>query len=98
MVQSNEHLHQHDGRRARSVLVPVHVRPVVLYTRILQPSGEIVLWHVILGRKGNSDDSMSCSNLLIVLHQFFDLLDTVFFCLRKKQNHVSFLHVWHHGK
>lgn len=25
-----------------------------------------------------------------------DLLDTVFFVLRKKQNQVSFLHVYHH--
>ncbi|XP_076686857.1 very long chain fatty acid elongase 7 [Andrena cerasifolii] len=27
----------------------------------------------------------------------FDLLDTVFFVLRKKQNQVSFLHVYHHA-
>uniref|UniRef100_A0A2S2P5M5 Elongation of very long chain fatty acids protein n=1 Tax=Schizaphis graminum TaxID=13262 RepID=A0A2S2P5M5_SCHGA len=31
-----------------------------------------------------------------VLSKIFDLLDTVFFVLRKKQSHVSFLHVYHH--
>ncbi|CAL1286986.1 unnamed protein product [Larinioides sclopetarius] len=29
--------------------------------------------------------------------KFMDLLDTVFFVLRKKQNQVSFLHVFHHA-
>lgn len=28
--------------------------------------------------------------------KLFDLLDTVFFVLRKKQGHVTFLHVRHH--
>ncbi|XP_025416892.1 elongation of very long chain fatty acids protein 4-like [Sipha flava] len=31
-----------------------------------------------------------------VISKVFDLLDTVFFVLRKKQSHVSFLHVYHH--
>ncbi|XP_025193398.1 elongation of very long chain fatty acids protein 4-like [Melanaphis sacchari] len=30
------------------------------------------------------------------ISKIFDLLDTVFFVLRKKQSHVSFLHVYHH--
>ncbi|CAL1286984.1 unnamed protein product [Larinioides sclopetarius] len=34
-------------------------------------------------------------NLYIL--KFVDLLDTVFFVLRKKQNQVSFLHVFHHA-
>lgn len=29
--------------------------------------------------------------------KLFDLWDTVFFVLRKKENHVSFLHVYHHA-
>ncbi|KAI1296783.1 Elongation of very long chain fatty acids protein 7 [Halotydeus destructor] len=29
--------------------------------------------------------------------RIFDMIDTVFFTLRKKYNHVSFLHVFHHG-
>ncbi|KAL5243377.1 hypothetical protein ACI65C_010787 [Semiaphis heraclei] len=31
-----------------------------------------------------------------VVSKIFDLLDTVFFVLRKKQSHISFLHVYHH--
>uniref|UniRef100_A0AAG5D3A3 Elongation of very long chain fatty acids protein n=1 Tax=Anopheles atroparvus TaxID=41427 RepID=A0AAG5D3A3_ANOAO len=31
------------------------------------------------------------------LLKLLDLADTVFFVLRKKQNHVSFLHVYHHS-
>ncbi|XP_066993699.1 very long chain fatty acid elongase 7 [Anabrus simplex] len=31
------------------------------------------------------------------LLKVYDLLDTVFFVLRKKQNHVSFVHVYHHS-
>jgi elongation of very long chain fatty acids protein 7 len=42
-------------------------------------------------------------NLLVYLGYFYlwsrllDMIDTVFFVLRKKYNHVSFLHVFHHG-
>ncbi|XP_060852507.1 elongation of very long chain fatty acids protein 4-like [Rhopalosiphum padi] len=32
------------------------------------------------------------------MSKIIDLLDTVFFVLRKKQSHVSFLHVYHHTK
>lgn len=31
------------------------------------------------------------------LLKVLDLADTVFFVLRKKQSHVSFLHVYHHA-
>lgn len=31
------------------------------------------------------------------LLKIMDLFDTVFFVFRKKQNQVSFLHVYHHG-
>ncbi|XP_034191068.1 very long chain fatty acid elongase 7 [Osmia lignaria lignaria] len=34
---------------------------------------------------------------LYFMVKLFDLLDTVFFVLRKKQNQVSFLHVYHHA-
>jgi len=33
---------------------------------------------------------------LAFVSRLFDLIDTVFFVLRKKQSHVSFLHVFHH--
>jgi len=42
-------------------------------------------------------------NLLVYLGYFylwsriFDMVDTIFFVLRKKYNHVSFLHVFHHA-
>ncbi|KRT79810.1 hypothetical protein AMK59_8252 [Oryctes borbonicus] len=31
------------------------------------------------------------------LFKFFDMFDTVFFVLRKKNNHISFLHMYHHA-
>ncbi|KAH9504138.1 Elongation of very long chain fatty acids protein 1, partial [Bulinus truncatus] len=34
---------------------------------------------------------------LFYMSKFIELLDTVFFILRKKFNQVSFLHVFHHG-
>lgn len=37
-----------------------------------------------------------CSHLYF-LSKVVDLLDTVFFVLKKKQSHVSFLHVYHHA-
>lgn len=30
------------------------------------------------------------------INKLLDLLDTIFFVLRKKQSHVTFLHVHHH--
>nr|QAX90474.1 elongase of very long chain fatty acid [Phenacoccus solenopsis] len=35
-------------------------------------------------------------NWLFVINKMLDLLDTVFFVLKKKQSHVTFLHVYHH--
>lgn len=29
--------------------------------------------------------------------KIFDLLDTIFFILRKKENQITFLHVYHHA-
>jgi GNS1/SUR4 family len=37
-----------------------------------------------------------CAHLYF-LTKIFDLFDTVFFVLKKKQSHVSFLHVYHHA-
>jgi hypothetical protein len=34
---------------------------------------------------------------LYFVSKIFDLLDTVFFVLRKKQSHITFLHVYHHA-
>lgn len=41
------------------------------------------------------------SQINTIVYQYFivkiiDMVDTVFFVLRKKQNQVSFLHVYHH--
>lgn len=35
---------------------------------------------------------------VFLMSKYIELLDTVFFILRKKFNQVSFLHVFHHGK
>lgn len=47
-------------------------------------------------------DSYHPTQVVIIGYLYFvskmiDLLDTVFFVLRKKQSHVSFLHVYHHA-
>ena len=35
---------------------------------------------------------------LFFFTKFIDLLDTVFFIMRKKNNQLTFLHVMHHGR
>ncbi|VVC42058.1 ELO family [Cinara cedri] len=49
----------------------------------------------------NSDTYMAKEKLFVVWFYFFskvlDLLDTIFFILRKKQNQVTFLHIYHHA-
>lgn len=35
-------------------------------------------------------------NWLFMLNKLMDLLDTIFFVVKKKQSHVTFLHVYHH--
>ncbi|XKL64404.1 hypothetical protein PGB90_004490 [Kerria lacca] len=42
-------------------------------------------WHVV-----------AHSTHLFILSKIMDLFDTVFFILKKKQTHVTFLHVYHH--
>ncbi len=35
---------------------------------------------------------------IFYISKFIELLDTLFFILRKKFNQITFLHVFHHGK
>ncbi|XP_063920926.1 very long chain fatty acid elongase AAEL008004-like [Zophobas morio] len=42
------------------------------------------------------DLSIQRAHFFYLILKFLDLLDTVFFVLRKKQSHVSFLHIHHH--
>ena len=51
----------------------------------------------------NTQDNSASTWIMIYLgyfyfiSKFFDLLDTFFFVLRKKNEHLSFLHMFHHG-
>nr|XP_018901840.1 PREDICTED: elongation of very long chain fatty acids protein AAEL008004-like [Bemisia tabaci] len=41
--------------------------------------------------------AMCAGSWYFFMSKVYDLLDTVFFVLRKKQSHVTFLHVYHHA-
>lgn len=43
----------------------------------------------------SDDETLMCA-YFYVLNKYLDLFDTVLFVLRKKQNQISFLHVFHH--
>ncbi|XP_073995505.1 very long chain fatty acid elongase 7-like isoform X2 [Rhodnius prolixus] len=53
-------------------------------------------------KTANGDHDLNLTNkminfaLLFSVNKTMDLLDTVIFCLKKKQSHVTFLHVYHH--
>ena len=40
---------------------------------------------------------MAIVSWVFMMSKYIELLDTVFFVLRKKNNQVTFLHVFHHG-
>lgn len=42
------------------------------------------------------DDWTTLCHFYYVYNKYFDLVDTVIFVLRKKQNQITFLHVYHH--
>ncbi|KAL9897893.1 very long chain fatty acid elongase 7-like isoform 1-T6 [Glossina fuscipes fuscipes] len=48
--------------------------------------------------KRNDDDMLQLadSGWIYIVCKIIDLLDTIFFILRKKQNQITFLHVYHH--
>lgn len=41
--------------------------------------------------------SVAIATYFYFIAKIIDMLDTVFFIMRKKQQHVSFLHVYHHS-
>ncbi|CAO1342149.1 unnamed protein product [Diamesa tonsa] len=54
--------------------------------------------------QGIDKDNFSKSSMMIVYTSYFyfllkilDLLDTIFFVLRKKDNQITFLHIYHHA-
>ena len=50
--------------------------------------------------KSNSPQALRMTSVCwwFFISKFPELLDTVFFVMRKKNNQVTFLHVFHHGK
>ena len=60
--------------------------------------GRKVLQLKLPDRSDTSEETLSEINekMLIFYSKLLDLLDTVFFVLRKKSNQISFLHVYHH--
>jgi len=53
-------------------------------------------WGCTIGTQRMADETLPIVSLVLI-SRFFDFLDTVFFVLRKKYSHVSFLHVFHHA-
>ncbi|XP_031626369.1 elongation of very long chain fatty acids protein AAEL008004-like [Contarinia nasturtii] len=54
------------------------------------------------GANDTTNDSYEMQQIILATYLYYmskiiDLLDTVFFVLRKKNNQITFLHVYHHG-
>lgn len=85
----------------KQIMIVYNIIQVVLNTYIVYityTARNVVSW-----RCTPVDYSNSYWGVMFVwfTHKYFmlkvlDLMDTVFFVLRKKQNHISFLHVYHH--
>ncbi|CAG2105158.1 unnamed protein product, partial [Medioppia subpectinata] len=56
------------------------------------------LWNFSNPKNDTSDKAMAFINTahLYYLSKLIDLFDTYFMALKKKNSHISFLHVWHH--
>ncbi|XP_052753269.1 elongation of very long chain fatty acids protein 7-like [Galleria mellonella] len=61
---------------------------------ILQDVGYM---HVTCQHDDKTERKLSWAIYLYFLSKLSELLDTIFFVLRKKQNQVSFLHIYHHS-
>ncbi|GFT60144.1 elongation of very long chain fatty acids protein 4 [Nephila pilipes] len=92
---------------------PFNLQKILIMYNLLQAiANSYIAYNIIKGVSENWDSRCRVRNspkldLLLqkamehgwqlYLIKFADLLDTVFFVLRKKQNQVSFLHVFHHA-
>ncbi|XP_065173280.1 very long chain fatty acid elongase 2-like [Atheta coriaria] len=94
------------GRKAlelRGILVVYNVLQVLLSAYICKE----VLMSAIAARynlgctpfntSGQNGVRMASAFWLFYVSKMFDLLDTVFFVLRKKDNQITFLHMYHHS-
>lgn len=57
-----------------------------------------MFWHTYVPMKNQwSCSQILLGNYLYLSAKFTELLDTVFFVLRKKDNQITFLHLYHHS-
>ncbi|XP_035775014.1 elongation of very long chain fatty acids protein-like [Anopheles albimanus] len=92
---------------------PLEIRPLILVYNLVQVIANLVTFILGLKYLHNYSFSFVCHPVLKIdneqsrtelrlvyayfLLKILDLADTVFFVVRKKQAHVSFLHVYHHA-
>ncbi|XP_049536743.1 elongation of very long chain fatty acids protein AAEL008004-like [Anopheles darlingi] len=92
---------------------PLEIRPLIITYNLAQVAANLVAFTLGLKYLRDYNYSFVCQPVQQIENQqsraelrlayayfllkILDLADTVFFVLRKKQTHVSFLHVYHHA-
>lgn len=71
----------------------------ILAYQFIRPDVASYLWNHLCHpdtTKGSIIHEVHIASWYFSISKIIDLLDTVFFVLKKKQSHISFLHVYHH--
>lgn len=98
-LQCNSSGTQHMALYIRKI---THNIPIKISQNLHLPHHHHQAVQAIFSQKGSLvrcimfDDWTTLCHFYYVYNKYFDLVDTAIFVLRKKQNQITFLHVYHH--
>lgn len=88
----------------KNTIIAYNAFQVILSVYLAYENGLILATGFHLFKCNNADYSLNPNSLRILsahylyfLSKYLEFLDTIFFILRKKDNQISFLHVYHHS-
>lgn len=85
----------------QNIITTYNIFQVFVSIYLVYESAKLLIHHGLVSKTCGMDTEQSRQNITKLMHNYLlakvsELLDTIFFVLRKKNRQISFLHIYHH--